>query len=150
MLDSFAGHRLLLAAALLASLGSAQAQIYKWVDDKGVTHYSTDKTAASRGATVREVKVQAGPATAAGTPAATAAGPLPAPIAATPQAAHPQPQAQQRAPRFLSGGREHGTDASRCALARDVLSGAVRHGNGAPTDAHDVEVARSDVRLFCR
>lgn len=145
MLDSSAGRRLLLAAALLASLGAQAQQIYKWVDHKGVTHYSTDKTAVTRGATVREVKVQAGPTAAAGTPAAPPAAPLPA--AAPQQAAQQQPQ---RTPRSLSGGREHGTDASRCALARDVLSGAVRHGNGAPTDAHDIEVARSDVKLFCR
>ncbi|MFZ5520252.1 MAG: DUF4124 domain-containing protein [Pseudomonadota bacterium] len=148
MLDSSAGRRLLLAAALLTSLG-AQAQIYKWVDDKGVTHYSTDKTAATRGAAVREVKVQAKPAASAA-PAGSAAAQraaLPSPPAPAPQ--QPAQQSQQ-AQRSLSGGREHGTDASRCALARDVLSGAVRHRNGAPTDAHDIEVAQSDVRLFCR
>ncbi|MCH2240898.1 MAG: DUF4124 domain-containing protein [Aquabacterium sp.] len=148
MLDSSAGRGLLLAAALLASLG-AQAQIYKWVDDKGVTHYSTDKTAATRGAAVREVKVQARPAASAAPagPAATPRTALPPPPAPAQQQPAPQPQQAQRS---LSGGREHGTDASRCALARDVLSGAVRHGNGAPTDAHDIEVAQSDVRLFCR
>lgn len=52
-------------------------------------------------------------------------------------------------PRPLSGGKENGTDASRCALARDVLSGAVRHRNGTPTDANDREVAQNDIRAFC-
>jgi hypothetical protein len=144
---SAAGRGLLLGAALLAS-PAAHAQIYKWVDDKGVTHYSTDKTAASRAASARQIKVSASGAR----PAPTAAGPqapAPLPPMPAPAATPPQPAAQP-ARRSLSGGREHGTDASRCALARDVLSGAVRHRNGAPTDAHDIEVAQSDVRLFCR
>ena len=55
-----------------------------------------------------------------------------------------------KAPESLSDGRDHGTDTSRCALARDVLSGAVVHGNGKPTDKYDRDVAQNDVKAFCR
>jgi hypothetical protein len=53
-------------------------------------------------------------------------------------------------PKSLSGGKSDETDASRCNLARDVISGAVRHRNGAPTDKNDREVAENDIRAFCR
>lgn len=132
-----------LAAALLLA-GSAHAQIYKWVDAKGKTHYSNNKDDASR-AKVEEMKVTAAPS------------PSPA------QAPAPQHQAKQmelpvaptgagrpRPPRSVSGGREDGTDASRCALARDVLNGSLRHRNGKPIDQYDLDVANNDVKLFCR
>jgi hypothetical protein len=52
-------------------------------------------------------------------------------------------------PKSLSGGRSDDSDGSRCNLARDVLSGAVRHTNGAPTDKYDREIAENDVRAYC-
>lgn len=59
------------------------------------------------------------------------------------------PEASGR-PTSVSKGREHGTDASRCNLAQDVLKGALVHRNGKPIDQYDLDTARSDVRLFCR
>ena len=41
------------------------------------------------------------------------------------------------------------TNASRCLLARNVISGAVRHSNNAPTDSYDREVANRDIRNNC-
>ena len=131
-----------LAASLLLA-GSVQAQIYKWVDAKGKTHYSNNKDDASR-AKVEEMKVTA------------AASPAPA----QPPAPQPQPKFElpvqptgagpARPPRSVSHGREDGTDASRCALARDVLNGSLHHRNGKPIDQYDRDVANSDVKLFCR
>jgi hypothetical protein len=49
-----------------------------------------------------------------------------------------------------SHGREDGSDASRCALARDILKGALRHANGAKIDQYDMDTARNDVQMFCK
>lgn len=139
-----AWHVLVAALAALLLLPSAgHAEIYKWVDAKGQTHYSEQKADAGNAKTV-EVK------------------PAPAP----PQAAAPQEdwRAWSRAtpptqtargapygpPRSVSGGRENGTDASRCALARDVLAGALKHSNGKPLDQYDCDVAQNDVKSFCK
>ncbi len=142
----------ILAAFLvpLLCLSVSHAQVYKWVDAKGQTHYSTRKDDAG-GAKTNEVKLPPQPA--------------PSPIA-KPSAEYSREQnkitpplvpeieadspPRPKPPRSLSGGREDGTDASRCALARDILSGAVRHGNGKPTDKYDIEVAQNDIRAFCR
>ncbi len=42
------------------------------------------------------------------------------------------------------------TDKAKCELARDVTSGAVRHVNGAVTDANDRQIAERDIQTFCR
>jgi hypothetical protein len=130
---------------------TSRAEIYKWVDSNGQTHYSERKEEAGRADTLK-LKIESQPPS---TPMAT-----PSPQYWQEQERKlKQSQAQKREerasvspvmkPKSLSGGREDGTDASRCALARDVLSGAVRHRNGAPTDAYDREVAESDIRMFC-
>jgi len=134
------------SSILLASASEAQ-QIYKWKDANGQTHYSERKDGAS--GKPDEVKIKVAPA------APAPAAPAPSPSWKQPSQASPgeQADASSQAPRpqkSLSGGREDGSDASRCALARDVLSGAVRLTNGAKTDKHAREVAENDVRAFCR
>ncbi|WP_431096737.1 DUF4124 domain-containing protein [Polaromonas aquatica] len=133
----------------LLLLPASHAQVYKWVDAKGQTHYSTRKEDAG-GARTNEVKLPPQPAQppAAKNPAEYSRGQnnIPPPLAEKEAESPPKP----KPPRSLSGGREDGTDASRCALARDVLSGAVRHSNGKPTDKYDIDVAQSDIRAFCR
>ena len=136
---------------LLLFVPVSHAQVYKWVDAKGQTHYSSRKDDAGA-ARADEVKLPLQPA--------------PSPIT-KPSAENLREQKKQAQPRLvpekeadspptpkppksLSGGKENGTDASRCALARDVLSGAVRHSNGQPTDKYDLDVAQNDVRAFCR
>lgn len=137
---------LLASSSLLPAI--SQAQIYKWVDENGKTHYSERKEAPGS-AKVTEIK-----------PSAPRAAPSPARNWDAEESALRQRQLEREAsttrsnkparPRALSNGTEDGTDASRCRLARDVLSGAVRHSNGKPTDQYDREVAENDVRAFCR
>ncbi|WP_414639722.1 DUF4124 domain-containing protein [Aquabacterium sp.] len=125
----------------------AHAEVYKWVDDKGQTHYSERKTDAG-GAKAAEVRITPPPeAPTTSTPSTDylRAQSKFAPRPVTPVAPGYKPPSPS-----LSGGREDGSDAARCKLARDVLSGAVRHGNGKPTDQYDREVARNDIRAFCR
>lgn len=140
-----------LTPLLMASNSHAQ-QIYKWVDANGRTHYSEKKDDAGN-ARMEELKLKSQPSS---------------PQEANSSAQYLQEQErkfrqrQAQTPterpykppvatsaKSLSGGKEDGTDASRCALAQDVLSGAVRHRNRAPTDAHDREVAQNDIRTFC-
>jgi hypothetical protein len=139
------------AALGLASSGS-HAEIYKWVDANGRTHYSENKATAGKANSV-EVKVKA-----------------PAPSPDQVKAAREYWQDQDRQlneremqrqskkpsgppmtprPKSLSGGVSDSTDASKCNLARDVLSGAVQHRSGAPIDKYDLDTAKNDVRLFC-
>ncbi|MFT3847587.1 MAG: DUF4124 domain-containing protein [Propionivibrio sp.] len=132
---------------------AGMAEIYKWVDANGKTHYS-------------ERKDDAGKAKPLG---------LNAPVPGSAQAEKPltaywqeqetrirQRQAQKSAeamapapvtparPRSVTGGRADDTDASRCALARDVLNGSLGHPNGEPIDKYDLETAESDVRGYCK
>src|SRR6516225_8260857 len=122
------------AALLCVQAGEAQT-VYKWKDANGQTHYSQRKEDA--GAAAQELKVEL--------PRAAPAAPMPrAPVnpglnwgvQPQPDWAEPSRQAPMP-PRSVSGGREDGTDASRCALARDVLNGSVRHRNGNPIDQYD-------------
>jgi hypothetical protein len=142
--------------ALLLAVSASHAQMYRWVDANGQTHYSQSKEAAGN-AKAEELKLQSDSISAEEANASAQywqeqnkkidqrqmqaqkarADVTPAP---------PMPTR----PRSLSGGRSDGSDAQRCALARDVLSGAVRHRNGAPTDKYDREVAENDVRAACR
>jgi len=138
-----------LTLLLLTSTG--HAEVYKWVDASGRTHYS-ERKADANGARTAEVKIAPAPRLA----------PMPEPSAdylraqskfAPPPATSADSLARRsasKAPVLLSDGQDHGTDDSRCALARDVLSGAVVHRNGKPTDNYDREVARNDVKAFCR
>ena len=137
-------------AALLLATGS-RAEVYKWVDGSGQTHYSASKAEAGKAGT----ETLKAPADAPPTPPAGSGSQYPRKVDSLMgepppkrKAPTPRPSASSR-PKSLSGGRDNGTDESRCALARDVLSGAVRHTNGKPTDDYDRQVAENDVRTFC-
>jgi hypothetical protein len=145
----------LTAWALWVGVMPVQAEIYKWTDAEGKVHYSENKAAVgqAKAATVqvRDRK------------------PTPQEVEAARQAWQDQdrdvsrrlekmqpkeqgasvPEASGRPP-SVSKGKEHGTDASRCNLAQDVLKGALVHRNGKPIDQYDLDTARSDVKLFCR
>jgi hypothetical protein len=135
--------------SLLFVSAASPAEIYKWVDEKGQTHYSERKEDAGKAKAV-ELKVKAEPES-----------------KQAPQDWQEQErQSRQRQlkklnekpsgppadtrPKALSDGRSDDTDASRCNLARDVISGAVRHPNGKPTDDYDRAIAENDIRSFCR
>ena len=136
-------------AALCAHASHAQT-VYKWTDADGKVHYAEKKDGAT--SNQQEVKIAPAPPMPPPTPVKPS-GPDPweaafkKPIApkdyAAQQGAVPQPQ------RSVSGGREDGTVASRCNLARDVLNGTLRHGNGAKIDQYDRDVASADVKRFC-
>jgi hypothetical protein len=131
----------------------SHAQIYKWVDANGRTHYSEKREHASTSKTDElKIKSQATSKQSANT--------------STEYWQEQERQLRQRQiensdtkldkpsqhlakPKSLSGGRSDDTSSSKCNLARDVLNGAVRHSNGAPTDKYDREVAENDIRTYC-
>lgn len=144
-------HILLLTTFL--SLSAAHAEIYKWVDESGRVHYSEKKPETDKTPVV-EMKILS-------RPSATTSRTAPV---AMPSWQEQERQLKQRKaeeaieraskrpegpPRSLSGGRENGTDASRCTLARDILNGSLSHHNGAPIDKNDIDTAKSDVHAFC-
>jgi len=140
-----------IALALLCAVAASdgQAQVYKWVDAAGRVHYG-DRLPETATANVEQMKA-----------------PAPAPAAAGRQPTWQQREAEYKrrkaqpkpwtAPQFAQAspsksyyGNEVDTDANRCRLARDVLSGAARHANGKPTDGNDRDIAQRDVGSFCR
>jgi len=144
--------RQVFCAALMfwGAMATSKAQVYKWVDANGQAHYSERRLDAGAAKTT-VVKIASAPA------APPNSSPSTAFLRAPSRSAQPWPAASGRAdappgwkpPKALSDGRDHGTDSSRCALAKDVLSGAVRHSNGKPTDQYDRDVAQNDIKAFC-
>lgn len=140
----------LLTAALLLC-ASSHAELYKWVDANGKIHYSDRKDAAGK-AQVGAVKHDAAPS-----------APPPAAAASWQErerdyklrharsgANVPAPPGRGPASRQSYGSNQIDTDKAKCDLARDVISGAVRHSNGAVTDANDRQIAQRDLSQFCR
>lgn len=137
------------AGLLLSQVApSSHAEIYKWVDAKGQTHYSDNKDEAGQ-TPVAELKVK---------PAAAPVAPPSMPVWQQQELEFKRRQAQlplqtpsrPKPPEknyYRSGRLE--TDANRCELARDIKSGVARHSNGAPVDTNDRQVAESDIRNFC-
>jgi len=144
-----ATHRTTLCALLLPLLfaSACHAQVYKWVDAQGQTHYSERKGGAG-GAQTAQVKIPPPPPPSLNTTPSTEY--LQAQSKFAPQQRQASVEHTNMPAPSLSDGRDHGTDASRCALARDVLSGAVRHGNGKPTDQYDRGIAKNDIAAFCK
>lgn len=129
---------------------SSSAEIYKWVDANGQTHFSQNKEDAGK-ADVKQVKIMSGTS-----PTGTAA----------PQNWQDREiefrkrQMQKRsAPSQRNATHQQNasgeadfrsdSDAGRCSLARQVISGGVVHGNGAKTDSNDIEVAERDIKTYC-
>ena len=145
-------HRVILSAciALLASPPATGAEIYKWIDAAGRTHYSENKKEAeAANAITLNVKVPSPssdprPSRSSRSQEAPArphqgAGPYPKPF-------HP-PTFEK--PKQASAGQDE-TASGKCSLARNILNGSARHSNMKPTDAYDRQVAESDVRIFCK
>jgi len=138
---------------LLLESSASHAQIYKWVDASGQTHYSESKEDAGKAKAV-ELKVESQSISTRATNSSAKDWQEQERQFKQRQAKKPNektygPPVATR-PKSLSGGKSDDTDASRCNLARDVISGAVGHRNGAPVDKHDQEVAENDIRAFCR
>ncbi len=140
------------AIVMLLLHSSANAQVYKWVDQQGKTHYS-DKKEASGTITVA--------ALAYGVMSTQLSAPGGVPAWQERERAYQlrqQTRLQETSesparPRRLSttyGSNQIDTDKAKCELARDVLSGAVRRSNGAVTDGNDRQIAQRDIGSFCR
>lgn len=140
----------LVVLSAFAASAAAAAEVYKWTDKDGKVHYSERRPAAAGGKAV-DIKLTSPPPQTV-SPATMNASSSPetaAPGAAVKRREEVGQGPSNSQPKSLSGGRIDETKESKCNLARDVLSGAVRHGNGAPTDAHDRQVAENDIRIFC-
>lgn len=143
---------LLLVTLLLPTTGVAE--IYKWVDENGKTHFSERKDQAGR------AKPLGLKAPAESESARTDMSPAQYWQAQETQFRQRQVQRSAEAlapkqptrvkPRSVTGGRSDDTDDSRCALARDVLNGSLVHANGEPIDKYDLETAENDVRSYCK
>jgi len=142
------------ALVLLCAAPAAHAELYKWVDSKGKVHYSSSKEEAGQ-AQVKELQYSSAP------PPSAAAGPATVPTWKLQEDEYKKRQAalRQAAPQVAStgpksagsyGGSQLETDATRCALARDVKSGAAKLTNGSKTDAAGRATADNDIKAFCR
>ena len=149
--------RAAIAAALTLPAIAAQAQqVYKWVDADGRVQYSerkpTEPDAAAR-ATELKLPPPPQPPPPVPRPLRPMPPPLPTPPANMdrPHAVFPQPaNGGNDPPPALSRGLNRETDAYKCALARDILNGSVRRMFGGPMDENDRQIARGDIRLFCK
>lgn len=127
----------------------SHAAVYKWVDESGITHYTQKKPTKNN---PKKFKVAPPP------PSLKTAGEI---FEEKEQKRRleidqenalkkaPKKRIRNRKPESVSGGVDNGTDASRCALARDILNGTLRHSNGQPLDAYDIKTANNDIRKFC-
>ncbi|MDH0863486.1 DUF4124 domain-containing protein [Mitsuaria sp. GD03876] len=134
-----------MAIVLSVPAMAAQAQqVYKWVDADGRVQYSERKPT-DAGTRHTEIKppppAQPVPPPPPPRPKPTPSKPLHPPVA-TPEA--------PKGPPVLSKGLNRETDAYRCALARDILSGSMVHSNGKPTDDYDRRTAQGDISSFCK
>ncbi|MFZ6759037.1 DUF4124 domain-containing protein [Undibacterium sp. Ji50W] len=139
-------------AALTMQVPLAQAEIYKWKDANGHTHYSENKQDAGN-TKAEEVKVS------------TQAGTGSAQSWQEQELAFRQRQAARKSdntrPSFNPGtkantGNQVETDATRCAEARRLLP-AIKEGrayhrtisSGTKADDNDRMIAERDISLFC-
>ncbi|NRR29964.1 DUF4124 domain-containing protein [Oxalobacteraceae bacterium] len=134
---------------------ASHAEVYKWVDANGKTHYSDNKDQAGN-AQVEQLKVQA-------PPEAPPTAPIPTwkqqeiefklrqaqqqtrVQASPPESRHPK----SRNPNNPYYSNKPETDKSRCDLAHDIKSGAAVRSRGAPTDANDRRIADQDIQSYC-
>lgn len=132
---------------------ACEAQIYKWVDDAGHTHYSEKKDDAGK-ANAQEVK----------------ANPHTETVQSSDRSTQPwqeqekkfeeqrKRKLEEQASRSSAAPAQNGssksqyreeTDTAKCNLARDILNGTAKHHSGANVDQNDREIAENDVRSFC-
>lgn len=136
---------------LLFAISASHAEIYKWVDANGKTHYSEKKDDAGK-AKVEQIKIKPPPESANAAPAQNWQDKeiefrkrQIEKQEADAKAAKASVAKQPVAPDYRKD-----NDVSRCALAKDILNGKAVHGNGAKTDANDRAIAERDKSTFCR
>lgn len=135
----------------LALTSVCHAEIYKWVDASGKTHFSENKDEAGT-AKAEELKIKSKPVSAS---------------TSSMQSWQEREQEfkqrlveQQNKQSYRSGastqtkyapsGNQAETDASRCDLARGISSGKLVRRNGVATDANDRLIAERDISTYCR
>jgi hypothetical protein len=149
----------LFAIGALASLvaAPAQAEIYKWVDANGKTHFTENKDEAGKGKAEQvKISAQAQPQS----PSSQTSAPTGRTWQDQEQESKQRLARQQLAQPSRSSasgyskpawvGNPTETDATRCALARDITNGTAVHPRGVKTDANDKEIAARDISTFCR
>ncbi|WP_295753826.1 DUF4124 domain-containing protein [Undibacterium sp.] len=148
-----------IGALALLVLAPAQAEIYKWLDTSGKTHYTENRDEAGKGK-AEQVKIQTQPSELRAAVARSwqdqeqeSKQRLAQQQMAQPSRSAPPSNSQSSwAPQNTGGAPE--TDASRCARAQNdnkiINSGTGIHRGGAKIDANDREVAARDIRSFCR
>ncbi len=118
------------------------AEIYKWIDANGQIHYSDKKVDAGKSKT-EVLKV------------------MPS-LNIMPKASSPKLISQDKKQKPLQELTEKETVVDvvkkneretvdyRCELARRIISGDARLINGLPTGQYEIEVAKRDIRKFCK
>jgi len=136
---------------LLFATAASQAEIYKWVDANGKTHYSEKKDDAGK-AKVEEVKIRPSPDSANATSAQSWQDQE---IEFRKRQMQKQEEEAQAAkanaakpPKRIDYRKDD--DVTRCTLAKDILSGRAVHRNGAKTDTNDRTIAERDKSMYCR
>lgn len=127
----------------------SNAEIYKWVDVNGTMQYSTQKP---MNAESTKVKLHSEPTSLKTSAELLQEKEQKRRLAIDKEVALKETSketTENKEPKSLSDGREDGSNASRCNLAKDILNGALRHTNGKPIDAYDIRTAENDVRKFC-
>jgi hypothetical protein len=133
---------------------TCNAEIYKWVDESGQTHFSERKDSA--GAKAIEPRGES-PTMLPQTPGSSAQYWREQEWQFRERQEHKRMQEQfwgpqtEKAPKSLSGGTKKWADNDvwRCNLARDIISGAVKHPLGNPITPYDIKLAQENVRAFC-
>ncbi len=154
MKNSSINHGILIGYLALISFAPTvcYAEIFKWVDANGHTHYSENKEDAGESKMI-EIKVSSPPASVSSQPQKSSIEQVKELL----DKLHKMQESKLSPPIFTNNIR-NGTlpheppisrDASACNLARNVISGAVKHKNGAATDQNDRDTAQNDIRSFC-
>jgi hypothetical protein len=138
---------------LLFISSTSYAEIYKWVDENGKVHYS-DKKPDEDKLKVEQFEIKPPPKV---MPKNTS--PIPSWKQKELEAQQKQQQPQKKIKPEKSavakkskkgwGGDVPETDATRCALARDIISGSAKLRNGSEVDANDKKLAQDEIRRFC-
>ena len=143
---------LILPCLLLLFISSGNsAEIFKWVDENGKTHYSDKKPDAEK-LKVDKLKIKSSPKTVVTKNSAIERWKKQELELQQEQVQKNRTKKSHRVQKYKKGwgGDEPETDATRCALARDIISGKAKLRNGLEVDANDKKLARDEIKRFCR
>ncbi|MES2071281.1 MAG: DUF4124 domain-containing protein [Pseudomonadota bacterium] len=138
------------ACLVLAWASPSHAEIYKWTDANGQTHYSENKADAGKG-NAEQTKIRSNPmqATSSSTPNWQEQEQEFKRRQVQKQLEQPSRPPSPAQTKSSPNENQLETDASRCDLARSINNGTARHSNGAKTDANDRMIAERDVSTYC-